>query len=240
MRIECLGSSSLGNSYIIEFDDGKVLLLEAGVPWKTISKALGMRRNDLIGCLITHEHQDHAKSVKDLLANGIKCYMSEGTSDALGITKNLYTKTILQSLPFMIDHNRKITGYQGNHNAAQPLIWTIIDKLSKESMVFFTDSAFTKQRFDKFNYYLVEDNYLKELAEHSDHKHGTVGHLGHESLKKMLSLTDLSRANFIILLHLSASNSNEEFMVNDIRKMTGVEVDVADKGKVWKLPFTPF
>lgn len=62
MELKVLGSSSSGNCYII--DNGKeALILEAGVRFQEVKKALGYNLRKVVGCLITHRHQDHAKYI---------------------------------------------------------------------------------------------------------------------------------------------------------------------------------
>ena len=49
-------SSSRGNLYEVVANNGKRLLLEAGVRWPLIQQALGYKINNVEACLITHEH----------------------------------------------------------------------------------------------------------------------------------------------------------------------------------------
>ena len=69
MELKVLGSSSNGNCYIL--DNGKeALLLEAGVRFQEVKKALGYNLRKVVGCLITHRHNDHAKYIKAMVDNG--------------------------------------------------------------------------------------------------------------------------------------------------------------------------
>ena len=82
ISIKIIASSSAANCY--RLDDGQTaLLLEAGLPLKKIKEALNFKVSALSGCLITHEHGDHAKAVVSLLEAGIDCYMSLGTAGGL-------------------------------------------------------------------------------------------------------------------------------------------------------------
>jgi len=55
MEIKVLASGSSGNAYFVS--DGKTpLLLEAGIPFKEIQRGLNFRLQELVGCLISHEH----------------------------------------------------------------------------------------------------------------------------------------------------------------------------------------
>ena len=85
MRVEVLGTGSAGNCYKVKI--GKAtLLLECGLPFKVIQRKLDFKLSDIDACLVTHEHMDHAKAVKDLMKAGVDCYMTKGTSEALGVS----------------------------------------------------------------------------------------------------------------------------------------------------------
>ena len=64
MVLKVLGSSSQGNCYILENRD-EALIIEAGVRFIEVKKALGFDIRKVSGCLITHQHNDHAKATSD-------------------------------------------------------------------------------------------------------------------------------------------------------------------------------
>ena len=70
-KVYCLGSGSKGNSYAV--DDGRsVLLLEAGLPASKITAGYRELLPRVVGCLITHEHMDHARGAAELARRGVK------------------------------------------------------------------------------------------------------------------------------------------------------------------------
>ncbi|WP_347472793.1 MBL fold metallo-hydrolase [Clostridium kluyveri] len=78
MKFTVLGSGSAGNCYLLQNRD-ETLILECGLPYKTIIKGLNFNLIDVAGCLVTHEHKDHSKAIKELISNGIDVYSSSGT-----------------------------------------------------------------------------------------------------------------------------------------------------------------
>jgi len=56
MKVKILGSSSKGNSYLLESSTGEILIIECGIAWKEILKGLNYDLKGVIACLITHEH----------------------------------------------------------------------------------------------------------------------------------------------------------------------------------------
>lgn len=55
MRLKSLGSSSKGNSYILE-NEHEVLVLEAGVSFKKVQQEIGFNISKVRGVCVTHEH----------------------------------------------------------------------------------------------------------------------------------------------------------------------------------------
>lgn len=239
MKIECLGSGSKGNCYIVTMENGDIILLEAGVPYKEIKKALGFRLLDVKMVLLTHEHGDHTIAVHDMIEDGLHIYASKGTLEELGILG------IRRVHEFKNINNNKyiIKGFKAQHNAQEPLMFTIADKQTRESLVFITDSAYTNFVFNGFTYYLVECNYIQEYVDETLEKGiytNPVGHMSLENNIEMFKRTDLSKCQQIILVHISDTNGDPIHMVKEVREATGCNVDYADKGKVWDLKPTPF
>ena len=87
MELKILGSSSKGNCYLL--DNGKeALMIECGIAFKNVQKAVDFDITRIKACIISHEHGDHAKHVKRCLDAMIPCYMSDGTRNALGLASH--------------------------------------------------------------------------------------------------------------------------------------------------------
>lgn len=70
MKLKVLGSSSAGNCYVLD-NGNEALILEAGVAFAKVKKALGFNLRKVAGCLITHQHNDHAKYIRNVVECGI-------------------------------------------------------------------------------------------------------------------------------------------------------------------------
>ena len=62
MKLKVLGSNSAGNCYILE-NDKEALIVEAGIDFRNVKKALGFNLSKVSGAIITHQHGDHSKYV---------------------------------------------------------------------------------------------------------------------------------------------------------------------------------
>ena len=79
MTFTSLASSSHGNCYVVS-DGETAILLECGISFRRIKKGLGFDLSAIRGCLVSHEHKDHAKSVMDMIKSGVEVFASEGTA----------------------------------------------------------------------------------------------------------------------------------------------------------------
>ena len=72
-RIRVISSGSCGNAYILECGN-EILILGLGISWKDIVKALNFDLSKIVACVVTHQHTDHAKSIKDAIKAGFPVY----------------------------------------------------------------------------------------------------------------------------------------------------------------------
>lgn len=232
MIITPLASGSSGNAYKIECG-GRSLLLECGLPFKKLRQALNFSLSGLDGCLVSHEHMDHAKSAKEMMKAGIDCYMSAGTKEALGIDGHRLHEVKTGS-SFTIADSWRVLGFMTEHDAAEPLGFLI--QRRHEKLLYLTDSFYVRYRFSGLNYIMIECNYagdiLAEKVKAGD-VHPTLrrriarSHMSLETVKEMLLANNLSQVREIWLLHLSDGNSDAERFKREIQETTGKPVMVA-------------
>jgi phosphoribosyl 1,2-cyclic phosphodiesterase len=117
LQIDVLASGSKGNAYFVS-DGVSNILIEAGIPWKEIQRKSGFRKID--ACFISHEHQDHAKALKDVLKLGISVYMpwemaeTENHHNAEGLYNNGHVISVNWSArAFSLVHDCPNLGYWG-------------------------------------------------------------------------------------------------------------------------------
>lgn len=233
MRFIPLASSSRGNAYLITTSDSTPpLLLEAGISIRQLRDKLrehGIALSDLAGCLVSHEHGDHSKAVKDLLKAGVDCWMSEGTAQALGVLFHHRTHFNFGSL--------KISGYSIimfdlEHDAQEPVGFFIGH--GDERLLFVADTGYVKDRFSGIILAAIECNNIAEIMSeniHSGSLPAIVGrrvrrtHLSLENVISFLKANDLSRCRQIFLMHLSDGNSNEKQMIKEVQEATGIPTE---------------
>lgn len=235
--IKVIGSGSSGNCYLANFNGTKILL-EAGLPFKKIQQALGYRTSDILACLVSHEHMDHAKSVKDMMKNGIDVYATKGTFDALGVNGHravVFNKHEDDTYYYHFYNRFMFLPFQAVHDVKEPVSFYIQDRHTKESLLFVTDTAYMKYKIPDVDVLMVECNYVKSVIDKkveegklnpSLRNRIVKNHMSLDTLLEALKIADLSKTKKIYVMHLSDSNSDEKYILEQIQKATGKVVEV--------------
>lgn len=259
MQLTIINSNSEGNAYILHNEE-EALLLECGVNFKKIKEALNFNLSKVVGCLVTHEHGDHAKSITDVMAAGINVYASGGTHKALATDNHHRAKSFHQVSSFngarSIDHgyetfnldNFTIKPYRVHHDVAEPVCF-LIRHHECGTVLFLTDTFYCEYKFKGLNNIIIEANYSQEIID----KRLTDGtnplflrdrvltsHMSLDTCKKTLKAYDLSAVNNIVLIHLSKGNSNENQFKKEVEEVTGKTVWIANAGMTIDFNKQPF
>lgn len=229
LDIKIIASGSSGNCYRIT-DGADTLMIECGIRFQCIREAFKFRLSRVCGCLLTHEHQDHAKAAKDLMRAGVPVYMSAGTADKLLLTGHR-AKVVKPLVKFQVG-GFTVLPFPTEHDAAEPLGFLVRSKAG-EKLLFITDSFFCRYRFPGVNYFLIECNYSAEILE----KNIAAGHISpsmesrikrshfeFERVKGFFRANDLTRARWIWLIHVSQGNGDPGLFKSEIEGVTGVPV----------------
>lgn len=233
MEIAVLASGSSGNCYKVS-DGHTSLLLECGIPFKEIQKKLNFQLHEIDACLVSHEHQDHAKAVKELLKCGIEVCMSTGTANMFDC--DLLKITTVEPLQQFKVGTFEILPFSTEHDVAEPIGFLIYSTVIKEKLLFATDTYYVRYRFSGLNYIMVECNYVLDILKRNveaglvpvAHKNRLLqSHFELGNVKKFLQSNDLSKVQEIWLLHLSDGNSDAERFKREIQEISGKPVYIA-------------
>ena len=236
ISVKCLASGSAGNSYAV--DDGKsVLLLEAGIRKRTILAGYMDLLMRVHGCLITHEHQDHAKAALGLPMAGIDVYASGGTFAALNAEKdrrNYRLHSIKAGEQFTLG-TWTVLPWEAQHDAAEPLGFLLYSKETGDKLIFATDTYFIPNTFRGLTCIMLECNYDRILLDRNISA-GVVpeslrprlvrSHFSLDNVRTFLTANDLSFVQRIYLLHVSNQNGDKDAFRRDIEALTGIPVTV--------------
>ena len=140
MKVVNIGSGSKGNCTYIECGNHHILI-DIGFSFKQTSRRLkeidiDIEKIDTI--LITHEHEDHVKGLREALNRDIKVYIESNSARVLGVTNrnNVY---IITDEVFYID-NIEIKPFYLSHDSVACLGYKV--RCGNAAVAFLTDTGF--------------------------------------------------------------------------------------------------
>ena len=234
MILDVIASGSKGNAYILQ-NEQEALLIEAGVRFDAILKALDFNPAKVAGCLISHEHGDHAKFADQVLKAAIPVYCSKGTAESIKADKR---PEICEAGKVYRLGNFRFIPFATMHDAAEPYGF-FIQHPETGNVLFATDTKFLKYTFQGLDNIMVECNYSREILDRnvaagrlpvSVRNRIIDSHFEITNLIGTLKANDLTQVKNIVLLHLSDNNSNAESFKAEVFRETGKKTFVAAPG----------
>lgn len=219
---------------MIKLGDGHTsIFLECGLPLSKVGE-LGIHLSDVEGCLLTHEHKDHSKAAVSLTSLGIPLYTAKKTAEALDLADNYFVNFVKSRQMFEIG-TFKVRPFPLQHDAADPLGYFVYSAVTKERLMFATDTYFIAPIFPNLNYIIIECSYIDRLLEQrkSDLPYAYVSrlhrsHLSLEMLLDYLDKTDLSKVKGIYIVHVSEIVGDKELIKRQVMRKTGLPVEIGE------------
>jgi phosphoribosyl 1,2-cyclic phosphodiesterase len=237
MKFITLGSSSAGNGYLLRASDGETLIIEAGVKLMDVKKALNFDLSDVIGCIVSHSHNDHSGHIEEYQRAGINCYMNDATRQSKFGEHLFYNVNILKEKTIYEIGSFKVQPISLKHDV--PNFGYLINHMESGLFCFITDTHYCPYKFPGMNNILVECNYSDAILERNIQNGKANMYVRNRVIKSHMELdttigflraNDLSRVNNIVLLHLSDGNSDSAGFKKQIAELTGKSVFVAEPG----------
>lgn len=223
MKFICLGSGSSGNCYILE-NDKEALIIEAGVPFLEVKKALDFNVKKIVGVVVSHSHGDHSKYIEDYQKAGIAIVAPwKIASNVRGLIGRFKIRS------FELVHDVPCFGFYIFHPDIGKFVYA-------------SDTEYIKYRFRGLNHILVECNYDKRLIPDDavNRSHVMTGHMELQTTLDFLRANNNLDLRSIILLHMSQSNADPEEFVAEAEKVVQRPVWAAEKGLEVDLRLLPF
>lgn len=217
MRVSVIGSGSDGNTVILQ-NNYETLVLDAGMPYKDVVRALDYQVSKIKGVCVTHEHSDHAKYCKDYIKNGFKVFKPYEKFESIKRFGGFTVK------PFELVHDVLCYGFYVYHEEVGSLIYA-------------TDTEYIKHRFPNINHIFVEMNYDKELADenHAKHIHVLTGHMERNTTLEFIRQNRSEALRNVLLLHPSISALDKEKALRDAQNVAECDVRIAYKGTEFEI-----
>lgn len=236
MLLKVIGSSSAGNGYILE-NDREALLIEAGCRFAEVKKSLGYNIRKVAGCVVSHEHKDHARYVEEVKSAGIPVLGGESVNPTKAIEPRCgYRLGGFRVIPLPVEHDVPCYAFIVRH-----------DDMGK--LLFVTDTMSFNYRIDGLSHIMIEANYSdrrlddnieaglipESLRERIIRSHMEIG----TTVNTLRSL-DLSTVWDIVLIHRSEGNGDTAEFIRSVEAETGRTATLAVPGLVMDMKNSPY
>ncbi|PPL04917.1 MBL fold metallo-hydrolase [Parapedobacter indicus] len=244
MKLHVIGSSSAGNCYLFTDNGGNTLIVECGVRFEIIKRALDFDLSRVAGVCVTHEHGDHSKGVAGAVNAGLDVWATAGTLRAFGYKSYRFNPMKIGQAyhigPFAV------IAFDTHHNTTEPCGF-LIRHPEMGTTLFLTDTTYCDYRFPGLTNIIIEANYSEDIIDRtlSDKKflrdRVINDHMSVETCISTLQANDLRKVNNIVLIHLSDRNSDAKQFQQMIESATCKTVTVATAGlTINNFNVTPF
>ena len=212
--LHALGSGSKGNCFVLE-EGGAVLLLDAGFSAREIARraeSAGIRLEQAVGIVLTHEHGDHAAGALHLARKlDLPVASSPGTWSALNGGE-------LQHLPLRAGEPATVGPFRvaaaaTNHDAAEPVAITVWGPSGRRIGLAHDlgrPTAAVRYLLRELSALIVEANHDEILLRTSEYPAavrqriaGGGGHLSNRAAAELIEELVHPRLEQVILAHLS-------------------------------------
>lgn len=228
MKFVILASGSKGNSTLVVNDLGELLLIDVGISYKEIKEKITRYDyciDNIRNILITHEHDDHIKSVGSF--SNAKKYSLKDIKIATNYLEKYKEEYIgnfkVTAIP--LSHDVKCCGY--------------VIECDGEKLVYITDTGYVNCKNNEYienaDYYIFESNHnVPMLMETSRPFYiksrilGDEGHLSNEDASDVLCDIIGDKTKQIYLAHISQEANNKEKAINTFyskAKERGIAID---------------
>lgn len=236
MKLKCLGTGSSGNSYALIDKDGKILLLDCGIPIKDIKAGIDFRVSDIVGCLITHGHMDHSKSEADLRKMGIPVI-----TPYKGKVKDANFGNFFIRYFALTDKDGRYAHSNADGSECPVFGFIVMHNIENPKLLYLTDCEFCKWRFSGMVNLLIGVDYADEVFIEHDNAikklHVMNGHMELKTACEFIKVTDRDKTlKNVIVGHMSEHNADKGLFADRITKSTSkAQIHIAEKGMVIEL-----
>ena len=239
MKLIVIGSNSAGNSYALDAG-GEILLLEAGCKMADVKKSIDYRLNDVVGCVVSHCHGDHAKYAVEYAKFGVKVYCNQDVIDKKQFPYDS-CKEVHPGKTFSVGSFR-VAPLELHHDV--PNNGYLIQHPDMGTLLFITDTYKMGNFITGIDHWLIEANYddriLKVNVEdgkidRAQANRLMLSHLSLDNTVQYLRMCEAEKSKTITLCHLSERNSDPDMFKRTVESALGVPCYIAHKGLVVEL-----
>lgn len=238
MKLIVIGSSSAGNGYALVSADGEIFLIEAGVKAKTMRKAVDYRVACISGCVVSHNHGDHAEYITPYSKLGFPV----GCNAHVAVNRNISHPLVLEEGKTYAFGSFRVSPFAVKHDV--PNFGYIIHHHEMGTLLFATDTYTLPFSFLNINHFLIEANYSDDILSENVRQGELskaqanrlmVAHMSLSNCIENLKRCHAETARNIVLIHLSSRNSDAKLFQKEITSRFAVPTYIAEKNSIINL-----
>lgn len=230
MKFCTLASGSQGNSIFFEHLSTRILV-DVGITGKELERRLatiGLSPRDLDGICITHEHDDHVRSLAVLSKRfGLPVYMTAKTFDAYKDRERIAPHvTVFEGGATFSIGNLTLTSFPIPHDAADPHGFIVQSNGKRVAVA--TDMGYItnliRHRLRDLDWLILESNHDELMLKQGPYpwflKQRVLGKQGHLSnMSAAAGILDAHHENLkgVSLAHLSKTNNTPELALATVQ-----------------------
>lgn len=217
-RLKVISTGSAGNAYVLTAG-GETLLLELGVPFSDILKALDFDISGVVGCLCSHIHADHYQSAQTAKRYQMRVYLPHNLK-----SKQKYRLGGFTFMPLQVPHGEcKCYAY-------------VIEHEGMGKLLFATDLSSFPYTIRGLDHIMMECNYSHDVLIENAAENGGFGHSRYEDHMALdecvITLDRLNHKHLknVVLIHMSHTNGDPALFDKTIFEETGIRTVTATNG----------
>ena len=233
MILKTIGSGSSGNCHLLTASNGETLIIDCGVPISEIKKGLNWNIRNVVGCVVTHRHGDHSKSVYDLRKIGIKVATPYLSNDVYSLVRLYFDSKRFRVIAFGLTTKNGKWTHTNADGSECPCYGYVISHPEMGRLL-------VKWRFDDLNHILLGVDYDKNMVDMNNlakASHVLRGHMSIDTACKFVETNHSSGdVQNVIMCHLSEENADKDNFIEQMKKVAiQSNVDVAEPCKELEL-----
>ena len=234
MKLRVFGSSSSGNGYALISDDDEILLIEAGVKARAMTKGIDYRLSCISGCIVSHAHGDHSSHITEYRKMGFPV----GCNQDVAEKKSVVHPCVMQAGKTYAFGSFHVTPFDVKHDV--PNFGYLIHHKDMGVMLFATDTYTLPYEFANVDHWLIEANYhddilseniRKKIIDEGQRRRLMVSHMSLDNCILNLSRCHAEKSRNIILIHLSSRNSDAKLFKKRVASRFAVPTYRAKKNE---------
>lgn len=233
MEINIIHTGSDGNCSYIS-DGNTSILIDCGIKLEKVNRVIDYRLSKIKATLITHEHTDHTKYIRDVAMFAKPIYMAMETKQ--NIEKKVHSSFFIPlqdkqnfNINTFVIKSIPLVHFNVDGTPCKNFGYIIYSTITNEKILWCTDTEYIPFSVPRCNYICIECNYDNDMTFDKQFdiaavdKRRFISHQSLQTVKNWLQKQDLSVCKTIYLIHISNDKADKQKMKEEIQELTGIQ-----------------